>query len=1070
MHMRKLLTLLTVLMLGIFTAHAQSRTITGRVSDSANRPIDGASVMVKGTSRGTTSASDGTFKLNVTGNPTLTVSALGFGSINVPVGAQSSITVTLSSSSATSLSEVVVTTALGIQRQARSLGYSTAKIGNKDLVQAKPVSVANGLTGKVSGLQINTVNNGLFAPTRITLRGARSLTGNNQPLIVVDGAIYYSDISTLNPEDIADITILKGSSASAVYGSDASNGVIVVTSKKGSRNRSALTYTSTVQLETVSYLPAYQSEYGSNGGENAVVDQNDLSSYVPYENQSYGPKYNGIMVPLGRPVSDGSVFMVPYAAVKNQKRDFFNTGVTTQQNLSFQSGGDNGSFFLSAQDIIQKNVMPEDQGRRDIFRIGGTQKYSIFSANYSVAYTYKYTNTTNTNGVLNNLYETPSMVPIADLSDIVNNKYADPNGYYNDYYYSPWEVIKTQRNLTTEHDVNANLSLSLQPFKWLNLTYRSSVNFITTRYEYKSGEINYSNYAKTYDSAYFSNYDGTAIVPSFQGAKYIASSNTPATYGTNNFNNFLYNSDLFASVNTSFARDFTVNGTVGMSYIDNKVNYSTINNSPLNFEVYNTSSFQGTPSVTGGFNNEARKLGIFGEAQVGYKSLLFVHGSYRTDIDSRLSKDNRWIPYYDIDGAVVLSDLFKSVYNNKVINYGKLRYAHSVTGNISALSGGSQYIAYGAYATVATLSSASGFPLDVPGYSLNTTIANPTIKPEKVQEDEIGLDLGFLKDRLTLGASVYKSRTEDGIVYAQLTRATGFTSALINAAKLQNKGVELDIHFDVIQAKNTRWNVGVNWTHNESKVLGINQNVSQLALLQYGGGAGGGAYAVVNQAYPVIEAYDWNRDSATGKVIVNAKSGLPTRSTTPTVLGQANPKDILGFTTSFTWKAFSFSATADFRGGHKIFNIVGETIDHAGMGEATVSAGRTQFIFPNSVVSDGKGGYVENTSVSTSAGNFNFWPNLYNSVGANYVVSAAAWKLREVVLTYTIPASVLDRTKFVKGASFSLTGRNLLMLRPKSNQWTDPEFSDTQGNGTGTTSLSQAPPTRIYGATLSVTF
>ena len=486
------------------------------------------------------------------------------------------------------------------------------------------------------------------------------------------------------------------------------------------------------------------------------------------------------MVPLGRPVFDGTVLMVPYSAVKNQKRDFFNTGVTTQQNLSYSSGGENGNFFLSAQDIVQKNVMPKDQGRRDIFRIGGSQKYNMFTVNYSMAYTYKYTNTTNTGSVYNNLIESPTLVPISSLSDVVNNKYADPSGYYNDYYYSPYEIINTQRNYTTEQNINGNLSLGLQPFKWLNLTYRTAVNLITSRYEYQGKEIKYNNYAKTSTDAIYSNYDGTAFDTISDGTKFSAT-DVSASYNTYNFNNFLYSSDFFASVNTDISQDFSFNATGGISYLDNKINYTPIatnGGGAVAFPVFNTSSFTGTPSLAGQYSFEARKLGIFGEAQVGYKGFAFVHGSYRTDIDSRLSRANRFIPYYDIDGSLVLSDLFKDQFNNDVINYAKVRYAHSLTGNVSALSGGSQYIGFGAYATVPTLSNASGFPFNVPGYSLNTTIANPDIKPEKVTEDEIGLDLGFMKDRLTLGASIYKSSTKDGIVLRTIIKSYRICSGI----------------------------------------------------------------------------------------------------------------------------------------------------------------------------------------------------------------------------------------------------------------------------------------------------
>ncbi|HEY6978894.1 MAG TPA: SusC/RagA family TonB-linked outer membrane protein [Chitinophagaceae bacterium] len=1075
--MRKIVCLLIVALLTHLAVWSQTRNIIGKIVDQNGDPVPYASIKIKNSNSGVAAGADGFFKISAKTGDILEVTAVNFQSTEFTVSSLNSISIILTRTSS-SLTDVVVTTALGIQRQAKSLGYATAKVNNKEIVQAKPISVVNGLTGKVSGLQISTVNNGLFAPTRVTLRGNRSLTGNNQPLIVVDGSIYYSDINTLNPEDISDVTVLKGSSASAVYGSDASNGVLVITTKKGTRGKSSITFASTVQIEKVSYMPDYQTRFGSNGGEVFVDDFNDLSTFIPYENQSYGPEYNGRPVPLGRPVSDGSVLMVPYSAVPNQKKDFFNTGTTYQQNLSFQSGDENGSFYLSMQDIVSKAIMPKDEGRRDIFRIGGTKRYGMFSANYSLAYTYKYTNYTSTFDAYQNMIETPTLIPLNDLKDWQHNKFADPNGYFNDYYPNPWQTIDEYRSYNTEHHVIGNVQLNVRPFKWLNLSYRASVDNTSGRFEYKGLEIKYSQYALTDTRVVYSNPDGTGVDTVSESAKYIAVSDNPhpASYQTADGNILLFSSDFLASFNTNFYKDFELNSTIGMTYLDNKINYTPINNNfginnasgNLNFPPYNTANYSGVADLSGQYLSEARKQGFFGEAQVGYKGMAYVHGSFRTDIDSRLSKDNRYIPYYDIDGSVVLTEMIKALKSSNVINYAKIRYAHSLTGNVSALANGSQYIAFGSYATVPTYTAADGFPYSasgISGYGVNTTIANPNIKPEKVTEDEIGLDLGFLKDRITLGASVYKAVTTDGIVYAQVARSSGFTQALVNAAKTENKGLELDLHVNIIKSKNTTWNVGVNWTHNESKVLGITGDVKSLAL----SGANPNSFAVVGQPYPVIETYDWARDSASGKVIVDAITGLPKRSSSLSIFGQANPKDIIGLTSTVTWKNFTFSATADYRGGHKIYNVIANIMDHSGVGSTTAVAGRQPFVFPNSVYLD-NGKYVDNTNINVNDGNFNFWPTLYRSVGANYVVSAAAWKLREVVISYNFPQNWVAPAKIVKNASLSVSGRNLIMLRPSTNKWTDPEFNEDNGNDVGRTSEGQAPPTRIFSATLSVTF
>ncbi len=1059
-----LLASLCILLLCLTQVHAQNRTVTGTVTAKDDGlPIPGVSVKLKGTASGTQTNAAGKFSLSVSPNAVLTFSFIGYNTQEVAVGTKNNVDVVLLSANS-QLNEVVVT-ALGIQRQAISLGYSTSKVSGKDITQAKPISVVNGLTGKVSGLQVNTINNGLFAPTRVTLRGNRSLLGNNQPLYVVDGAIFYSDISTLNPEDIAETNVLKGSSASAVYGSDASNGVIVITTKHGTKGSSSLTVSSTEQVEKVSYMPKYQTRFGANGGEREVFDFTDLTYYIPYENQSYGPEYNGKLVPLGRPGPDGKVEWVPYSAVKNQKKDFFDTGITTQNNFSFNSGDENGSFYMSAQDIHSKAIMPKDEGRRDIFRIGGDKKYGIFSTTYSAAYTFKNTNQTNTGAVYNDLVESPTNIPVRDLKD-PTSQYGTPDAYANDYYLSPGQIISQQRNITTENHIQANLALNLKVAKWLNLSYRTSVDNTSTKYEYKDNGINFSQFTDTAQNIYYSNNtSGGYTIARDAGAKATSTTNPLPNYGTYDQNNVLYSSDFLAAFNTKLPYDFKVNGTAGVAYLDNKITINQVLTGPLNFTPFNTQNFASVPQLVTGVY-EARKIGYFAEATLGYKSYAFVHGSFRTDLDTRLSKANKYIPYYDIDGSVVLSEVFKSIAENDYLNFVKVRFAHSLTGNASPLAGGSQYIAYGAYRTIPTVGLANGFPYSssgVSGYSLTSQIANPNIKPEKVTEDEVGLDLGFLKDRITLTASAYKSTTKDGIVTAQISRASGFQSALLNAANTQNKGLELDLHGTVIKSQAVTWNIGVNYTKQTSKVISIVSGVNELNI-------GNNTFAIKNLPYPELKGFDWTRDPATGKVIVDANTGLPTRASATSVLGNATPTDILGFTSTLSYKGFTLNLTVDYRGGYKIFNQIGNTQDHSGVGITTTLTGRQRFVFPNSVYKDANGNYVNNTNILTQDGNYNFFPTTYLGVDANYVMSAAAWKLREASLGYQFPKAWLRDVKFIKNVNVSVSGRNLLMFRPKTNYYTDPEFNEDTSNAVGRTSVNQLPPTRIFSGTLSVTF
>jgi TonB-linked SusC/RagA family outer membrane protein len=1078
-HMRKCLSLIALLIFCI-SVNAQTKT-TGKITDLTGQPVPFVTITIKGTKSATSADADGNFTLKAKPGDILVVSGAGLSAKEVTVGTTGTVLVQVTRKEA-SMAEVVVTGALGVQRQAKELGYSTAKISGKDLTQAKPISAVNGLTGKVSGLQINTVNNGVFAPTRVTLRGNRSLTGNNQPLYVVDGAIFYNDISTLNPDDIVDITVLKGASAAAVYGSDASNGVIIVTTKKGNRGKPVITFSTTIQQERVAYMPAQQDRFGSNGGERWINDFTDLSGAVPYENQAYGPEFRaGAVVPIGRPVFDGTHQTISYTAIKNGKEDFFDKAITTQNNFSYSAGDDNSRFFISGQDVNTRGVVPGDVGRRDAFRVGGSKGSGIFSVDYSLAYTYKHTDlTSNPAAVYDNLINTPADIPITAYKDWRNNKFATLDGYYNDYYTNPYWVAANNRSITTDQNLTGNMHLNLKPVSWLNVSYRLSVNNLSRNNEIDVADQNYSKFASTNPVILYSNAAGNGVdTVTNEGFKFNASSgNKQATYSTTSYSNFLVTSDLLASVHFDLTKSFNFTGTVGTTYVENRITGQQINAGSLFFPVYNVSSLTGIPGVGSG-HSEARKIGYFGEATVGFKGFAYLHGSYRTDLDSRLSKENRYIPYYDIDGSLVVSDLIPSIAQSKGLNFVKIRAAHSLTGNVSAIAQGSAYIADGAYATVPTLTSSAGlgYPYNgVGGYGLNNTIANPNIKPEKVTEDEVGVELGY-GSLISLTMAVYQQKLKDGIVYAAIPSSSGYAQALVNAANTLNKGFESELSVNVIKTRDWNWKVGVNYTYFKSKVVKINGNQQNLQLgntvnaFQNAGQNNGGnanSFAVLGQPYPVIESYDWNRD-AQGHVIVDAVTGEPTKSSTLSILGQANPKDILGITTTVGWKRFSLSATADYRGGYKIFNTIGSSIDFSGNGLTSASTGRQRFVFPNSViVQNGKS--VPNTNVTVEDANFNFWPSLYNSVGANYVVSAAAWKLRELTISYDIPKTVFSATKIIQHATFIISGRNLLMIRPKTNKWTDPEFSEGTGNDVGRTGEAQTPPTRIFSATLSLQF
>src|SRR5579872_4558019 len=411
--MRKFLTLLTVLVLTSALALAQIKTITGRVTDQQGQPVPFATVRVKGSKAGTSADADGYFTIKAKDGDLLSVSGTGITVKEQPVAGNGQVAITVTRKE-TNLSEVVVT-ALGVQRQARDLGYATAKINTDELTQAKVTNVGTGLAAKVSGMQVNLVNNGVKPDVRITLRGNRSILGNNEALLVVDDIqLPISYLAILNPDDVANVSVLKGASASALYGSSASNGVIIVTTKKG-RGKPQIKLSSTVNIESIAYLPKFQNEFGQFGGETPAggyaglvhVGDNPYIWYVPYENQNYGPRFDGQRVPIGAPIRiynpDGTFSIkqdsINYSANPKAKSGFFNHGITTQNQVSYSAGDEKSKFYMSFQDVNAGGIIPNDQSRRDAIRINGSRESGIFRADYNVGYTLTHTSTTAGSGV-----------------------------------------------------------------------------------------------------------------------------------------------------------------------------------------------------------------------------------------------------------------------------------------------------------------------------------------------------------------------------------------------------------------------------------------------------------------------------------------------------------------------------------------------------------------------------------------------------------------------------------------------------------------------------------------------
>jgi TonB-linked SusC/RagA family outer membrane protein len=1051
--MRKMLCLLAVVLFTAFIATAQTRSITGTVTDDKGEVVPYASVVVKGTKTGTAADDKGNYKINAKTGDVLVFSGVNLTPKEVAVGSSSTLNVTLARENGTS-EVVVVATALNIVRQPKELGYSTAKVKAAELTQAKVVNLQNGLTGKVSGLNIQTVNNGVFADTRINLRGIRSLTGNNQPMLILDGApISLGYISSINPNDIADVTILKGASATAIYGPDGVNGAIVITTKKGNKQKPNITVSHTTQLETVSFMPKLQTQFGSGSS----IDAFGNGVYDPIENQCYGPAFDGSLVTIGRKAPDGTEYKVDYSAKPDEKRKFWATGITNQTDISFSSA----DFYISAQNVDIQGVLPKDKNNRTSFRVSSAKEYNNFKANFSVTYTRSDYNVNAGSSFGNgrdftpywNLINSPMQIPITQFKDwskpygtdysMGSSYWASPDGYFNDYYSNPYFMIDNFRSKGRNDDLIGNLELNYKATSWLSFTYRLSATVTSGSAKATQGAYNYSAFAKASGKSIAGTGDITAAVSD--------GSSTSSRV----------NSEFFVTFNKTF-NDFKFDALVGTSFRETNAKSVNVSSSNLGIPgLFNISARKGEPGASES-NSKARLNRYFGKVGLGYKGWAFAEATASYDIDSRLSygygfnmKDISFF-YPGASLSAVLSDAIPAIKSSKTISFLKVRGSISKTGNVNLP----------VYALENTYSPASGFPFGtLLGYTADDILRQKSYQPEFVISKELGFEIGLNKNKINLEATVYQQDNSNQLITVAYSASTGFPSALLNAASFTNKGVELDLKLTpLVKINKVSIDFKANYTYQTNQVTSLVDGVDEL-------GIGNGNYIIKGQSAYMFKLTDYVKDDQ-GRVVVDKTTGYPSVDPTLRMFGRTLPTHIFGMTLSVNWKQLSFSAVADYRGGNQIYSGIGPDMDFAGISARSAQNGRQPFIFPNSVYFDGTK-YVPNTSIYTQNGGYNFWSqNVNTTANSNYLSDGSFWKLREVAIAYNIPSKVFGRlTKnALKSATFTLTGRNLITWLPKTNEWTDPEFSNTTGNAQGVNTRNNTPPTRIFGANLTLNF
>ncbi len=968
--MRKFLTLLAVLVLLGPLAFSQTKVITGKVTDQAGQAVPFATIRVKGTKVGTSADVDGYYSIKANPSQTLIISGTGITAKEVPVGNETTVNIAVQHQT-TSLSEVVVTS-LGIQRQSKELGYATAKINTSELTQAKVVNVATGLAGKVSGLSINLVNNGVKPDVRVTLRGNRSILGNNEALLVFDGIqLPITYLSLFNPDDVANVTVLKGASASALYGSAASNGVLIVTTRKG-KPKPQITVSSTVNFESIAYLPKFQNTFGPYGGEGnqnplsanpfagvVGIGDNPFQVYVPYENQNYGPRYNGQKVPIGAPIrvynSDNTAYTIqqdsiPYSSVSDAKSSFFNTGIQTQNGITYAVGDDKSNFYMSFQDVLSHGIIPKDQSRRDNFHFNGSHTTGVFTASYSLNYTITNTSTTaldqtpfrwgtlpgtiavgsfgaNTGGsyfqnrpLYWNIINQPANINFQNYKNWQTDPFANPNGYFNAYYGNPWWQIDQSRTNEKQTDLLGTLNLNLKATSWLDFDYRVSIARDDYNNQYTQAGFTFAPWA-------IADTLGSGNIPSSVKA-FAPTSGFASSY------NQTINSELLAEATKTFG-DFNTKLIIGGQVIANDARIMSMSANALVIpDFYNISNRLGNPTV-GQSLIQQRVIGAFGDLTIGYKNFLYLHGSLRNDWNSLLSSDNRSYLYPAIDAAFVFTDGIASLQNSKFLSFGKIRAAISRTAQVSI----------NPYSLQNTFDPGPGQPFNAAGYTVDPQFANPNIKPEISEDIEIGLDLGFLNNRINFSAAVYNTNTNNQTIPITISATTGYVQAFVNSGEMQNQGIELDLRFTPLLKTESgfRWDVGANFAYNKNTVKSLGYGLNQVTIVNPFATENqipNTTVAAVGKAYGQLQTTDWNRRSITDQIIVDGVTGAPSLNNTPQLFGTTVPPTKIGITTSVSYKGFTLNAVADGRFGAVLFNGIGPALDFTGVSAYSASSGQ----------------------------------------------------------------------------------------------------------------------------------
>lgn len=1019
----RLLSVMSILLLLTGSAWAQNIKVTGKVTDKSNLPIPGVSVTVEGVRGGTATDANGAYTLNVPANGLMVFSAIGMETVKVQVNNRAVVNVTMSESAI--LLEDVVVTALGIKKERKALGYAVQDLKSEEILKNKQPNIINSLAGKVAGVNITQSSGAAGSGATIIVRGGNSASESrdNQPLFVVDGIIYDNStvnsgnsgtdgvtktatsfgnrVMDINPDDIENMSILKGAAAAALYGSRAADGVVVITTKKGKEGELKINFNSKYTYSVASSLPDLQGVYGRG-------TYNQAGAFSDYTTQSWGMPITGTV----------------YDNVGN----FFKGGNVFDNSLSVSGGDKNGSFYLSASNFDQTGIVPKTAFEKTTVRFNAEQKYKKLTVGANVSYTLSKTHKTLTSAGLYNGGGNGTMTALYgwsrsdDMSHYLNEdgtKYRMFEGLQEmaSDVENPYWIINKNKLTDDNKRMTGSVNASLDVTKWFNVLYR--VGYDT----YKSG-------AYTYIAP------GGAVLEKYQKGRLSRSGNDYEFVTSNlmlNFNKTINDFDLNLLLGQTIEMTKRFNTSVW--------GYEFNSEGTISFANIIDQNILSTERTT-----RKRMIGAFGEFRASYKNIAYMTVTGRNDWSSTLPIENRSYFYPSVSGSLVFSELIPK---NNILSFGKVRASWAQVGKDAD-----------PYSTNTYLWPAQVVSSGYKGAGNSWTGGSPNLKPEIQTSYELGTELKFLKGRLGLDFTYYHSTTKNQLASPRLAQSTGYIFLTLNSGSVTNKGVEISINAIPIEKKDFKWDVTLNLSRNEGSLGNFLKGVGIFYVtdVQVGGVK---AASIPNGGYFLGLTGDyWLREKDTeGKEIKNGRYQIdPTTGqykpsgVTTNIVGNREPKMIGGLNNSFTYKNMNLSFLLDLRLGGDIYNGTEYNLIQSGLSKKTLAR---QSVTLKGVLSttgeevtynyqSGQTYMINNASYSGDYMIQQYWKN-YGGNAYNLITSTNWIRLRSLSFTYDF-TSLVSKTKFIKGLSASFTGSNLFLITNYKGM--DPEVS-VSGSGTG---------------------